>query len=83
MASLSAAAADPAEDVLNWLAHSAVCSQQDDVASCDAALVQAQTLAAASGDEELLTLVDALRELRAAASRSGAASPGVRCRRAP
>jgi tetratricopeptide (TPR) repeat protein len=76
LASSNGTAADPVEVVLSWLAHSAVCWQRKNVAGCDAALTQAQMRADASGDAELLALVDALRKQRAAASPSGDAGLG-------
>jgi len=62
---------DPTEAALTWLAHAAVCWQDGDFADCDAAFAEAEKLAEASGNAELVELVNRLRErLAEAASRS-------------
>jgi len=67
--------ADPAEAVLAWLAQSVVCWQQGDVPGCEAGLAQAQTLARASQDAELLALVASLFD-QLAKARSGRSTTG-------
>jgi tetratricopeptide (TPR) repeat protein len=71
------AASEPVEAVLGWLAHSAVCWQQGDAPGCDAALDTARTIARTCGDAELLGLVDALGEQRAAARSAEDSGPDV------
>lgn len=65
--------ADAVETALLWLAHSVTCFQSGDVSGCDAALKQADQLAASVGRNDVRELAASLAEQRVGAQASAGA----------
>ncbi len=70
-----AATSDRVAAALTWLAHSVVCFQQRELPECQAALAQAEAIAAEVNDAELTSLIATAREQLAAAAPSASSAP--------